>query len=185
MTQDDTTALTWFHQWLLLVVFYCSDSAWSSHSSYSSGWVKGNSTASDVREAVCTLTDSLILILLLVSTTWSDNIFLSMCRRSSLLHLHDLIFKTSNVCIGFSWGLAHATATLQLHLQCKSLEIVETCGNSVKAAAVVFENTAPCQPSSRSQEGSLRLPANQSHLECHGAIMCHCSLASLESFKSM
>ena len=30
MTQDDTTALTWFHQWLLLVVFYCSDSAWSS-----------------------------------------------------------------------------------------------------------------------------------------------------------
>ena len=30
MTQDDTTALTWFHQWSLLVVFYCSDSAWSS-----------------------------------------------------------------------------------------------------------------------------------------------------------
>ena len=68
-------------------------------------------------------------------------------------------------------------ATLQLHLECKSCvstsEIVETCGNSVRAA-VVFQNTVPCQPSSRSQEGWLRLPANQSHLECHGAIVrCH------------
>ena len=102
MTQDDRTNLTWFNQWSFLVCFYCSDSAWSSPF-----LVQFRMSQRQFHSLRCARgrldPNRLIPIILLVSTCF-DNIFLSMWR-SSLLHLHDLIFKTSNVCVGFSWGL--------------------------------------------------------------------------------
>mmetsp|Transcript_58747 Transcript_58747/g.128610 ORF Transcript_58747/g.128610 Transcript_58747/m.128610 type:complete len:270 (+) Transcript_58747:359-1168(+) len=51
----------------------------------------------------------------------------------SLLHLHDLIFKTSNVCIGFSWGLVN------LHHAHKRVHFVYQQTNHTKIF-VVHEN---------------------------------------------